>query len=73
MDSSGNVYVVDTENHRVQVFDTNGKFIAKWGSDGSGDGQFLSPMGIEVDTAGRVYVTDRENRRVQVFQGMLNR
>ena len=40
MDSTGNVYVADTWNYRVQKFTSNGAFITKWGSEGSGDGQF---------------------------------
>jgi len=34
------VYVADRDNHRVQVFDGTGAFLAKWGSPGSGKGQF---------------------------------
>jgi hypothetical protein len=34
------VYVTDSGNYRVQVFDRSGKFLRKWGSSGNGDGQF---------------------------------
>src|SRR6185437_12894000 len=44
-----------------------GKFITKWGSPGSGDGQFNSPTGIRTDSAGNVYVADFDNNRVQKF------
>ena len=37
VDSSGNVYVTDYNNNRIQKFDSNGKFITKWGSEGSSD------------------------------------
>ncbi|GAF84493.1 unnamed protein product, partial [marine sediment metagenome] len=40
VDSSGNVYVADNENHRIQKFTSDGAFLIKWGSQGSGDGQF---------------------------------
>ena len=40
VDSSGNVYVVDTKNTRVQNFDNNGTFITKWGVFGKEDGKF---------------------------------
>ncbi|HEX7175331.1 MAG TPA: PxKF domain-containing protein [Pyrinomonadaceae bacterium] len=41
-------------------------FLLKFGSTGSGPGQFLNPRGIAVDNAGNVYVPD-ENNRVQKF------
>lgn len=43
------------------------KFAAKWGSYGSGDGQFISPQGIAVDSLGNVYVADTGNHRIQKF------
>ncbi len=42
------VYVTETGNRRVQVFDANGEFVGKWGTPGTGDGQFLAPVGIGV-------------------------
>src|SRR5688572_20615113 len=36
--SSGNVYVADTANNRIQVFSSNGTFISKWGTFGGGNG-----------------------------------
>jgi DNA-binding beta-propeller fold protein YncE len=59
--------VADTWNHRIQKFDSNGNFIAKWGSLGSGDGEFDSPCGVAVDTQGFVYVADEDNHRIQKF------
>ena len=44
-------------------------FILKWGSEGSGDGQFGNPMAVAVDGAGNVYVTEQWNDRVQKFTG----
>ena len=52
VDSSDNVYVADTSNHRIEKFDSNGTFITKLGSFGSGDGQFGSPEGVAVDSSG---------------------
>lgn len=54
VDSSGYVYVADTANHRIQKFDSVGNFITKWGSKGTGDGEFDHPIGIAVDSSGYV-------------------
>lgn len=47
------LYVVDRDNHRIQVFDKSGNFKFKWGSDGKGNGQFHVPYSVDVDSAGR--------------------
>jgi len=65
--SSGNIYVVDNNNNRIQKFDSNGNFLIKWGTYGTGDGQFNTPNGVVTDNAGNVYVADRKNNRVQKF------
>ena len=67
VDASGRVYVTDTYNHRVQVFDNDGAFLLQWGSYGSAPGQFYRPMGIGIAADGRIYVGDTWNGRVQIF------
>jgi sugar lactone lactonase YvrE len=67
VDSSGSVYVADSLNGRVQQFMTNGFFISKWGSNGTADGQFNTPVGVAVDSSGNVYVADTGNHRIQKF------
>jgi DNA-binding beta-propeller fold protein YncE len=42
-------------------------FVSKWGSQGTGDGQFYAPCGIAVDSSGNVYVLDSGNSRIQKF------
>jgi DNA-binding beta-propeller fold protein YncE len=65
---SGNVFVVDGGNERVQVFDSQGNFIRKWGSpNGSGNGQFEAPWGVAADPSGNVFVAEAGNTRIQVF------
>jgi glucose/arabinose dehydrogenase/plastocyanin len=65
--SSGNIYVADTSNNRIQVFSNNGTFISKWGKYGTADGSFNSPTGIASDQQGNIYVADTSNDRIQVF------
>lgn len=60
------VYVVDSENARIQVFGLDGAYLASWGSFGTGQGQLNHPWGIDV-RGGAVYVAD--NNRVQIFDG----
>jgi DNA-binding beta-propeller fold protein YncE len=72
VDSSGNVFVVDTYNDRIQKFDSNGNFISKWGSYGTGDGEFEWPEDIAVDGSGNVYVVDLGNDRIQKFDSFGN-
>ncbi|UCE21640.1 MAG: DUF5011 domain-containing protein, partial [Candidatus Aminicenantes bacterium] len=72
VDSDGYVYVADTSNHRIQKFkptDSEEKYVfdLKWGSNGSGDGQFKLPWGICVDSNSNVYVADMQNHRFQKF------
>ena len=62
----GNVYVVDSNNHRVQVFDADGAFLRAWGAFGSEPGLFNEPWGITVDDE-FVYVADTWNHRLQKF------
>ncbi len=67
VDGSGNVYVADFSNNRVQKFDASGQFLLKFGALGSGDGQFRGPVAVFADGTGNVYVTDRSNYRIQKF------
>ncbi|VAX10956.1 hypothetical protein MNBD_GAMMA26-1789 [hydrothermal vent metagenome] len=61
------VYIVDGGNHRVLAYGPEGGFLFAFGKRGVGQGEFMWPLGIDVDGAGLVYVADKENNRVQVF------
>jgi tripartite motif-containing protein 71 len=66
IDASGNVWVADTSNNRIEKFSSAGAFIAAYGSKGSGEVQFSSPWGIAVNqTTGNVYVGDTGNNRIE--------
>ncbi len=67
VDSSGDVWVVDTGHNRVQEFNSKGEFVREFGGSGSGNGVFSKPEGIAVSSSGNVYVADTGNYRVQEF------
>jgi DNA-binding beta-propeller fold protein YncE len=67
VDGSGNVYVVDTANRRIQKFTGTGDYLTQWGTAGSGDGQFDYMNSVAVDASGHVYVADAGNNRIQKF------
>ncbi len=58
VDGQGNVYVADSNNYRIQKFDSSGGYLGQWGSCGNGNGQFKGPVGVAVDGLGNVYVVD---------------
>jgi hypothetical protein len=80
VDSSSNVFVTDSGiwlnmsgNNRTLQFDSNGNFITKWGSYGTGEGKFyfydgaFTTVGIAVDNSDNVFVADKYNNRIQKF------
>ncbi|HEY7616088.1 MAG TPA: 6-bladed beta-propeller, partial [Terriglobales bacterium] len=67
VDKDGNLFVSDTFNDRVEVFDADGNFIRTFGKAGDGPGYFARPKGIAVDADGHVWVADGVQDRVQVF------
>ncbi len=67
VDKDGNLYVSDTWNDRIEVFDADGVFIRTWGKNGDGPGDFARPKGIAIDSDGHVWVADAMLNRLQVF------
>jgi sugar lactone lactonase YvrE len=77
MDSSGNLYIADTGNHRICILDTSGNFSTYAGSangvagyldSGSSGALFNSPTSIAVDKFGRVFVADTVNNAIRVIE-----
>lgn len=67
LDPSGNVYVADTFNNRVEVFTPIGSVIRTFGSVGSNPGELASPADVAVAPSGDIYVADYGNFRISVF------
>jgi tripartite motif-containing protein 71 len=67
IDGKGRLDVADTFGHTVMVFEKSGKFDFKFGDYGTGDGQFMFPMGL-ASFGNDIYVIDREGKRVQIWE-----
>jgi tripartite motif-containing protein 2/3/tripartite motif-containing protein 71 len=66
-DSTGNVYVTDFGNARIQVFTPAGEFLRMFGGHGRGFGELYCPVGVAVDSNDMVYVSENGSNRVSVF------
>ena len=65
---SGDVYVSDLNNDRIQKFDSDGYYLSSWGISGNRPGQFQHPADLAVDPETQfVYVSDIDNSRIQKF------
>jgi uncharacterized protein (TIGR03663 family) len=67
VDANSHVYLADTGNKRIVVFDSDGNLLTQIGSEGFDVGKFSEPVDVKLDAQGNVYVTDTWNQRVQVF------
>ena len=64
---SGDIYVTDTGNNRIQRFSPDGRFIVAWGEGGDELGQLDRPMHSVFGPDGYLYVAEYLNDRIQVF------
>jgi DNA-binding beta-propeller fold protein YncE len=64
-DKGQDVYVADSGNRRIQVFDSIGNWVASWG--GPESDLFVEPTGIDLDAEGNVYVADAGASRILVL------
>lgn len=73
VDNLSNIFVADTakesENIRIQKFNSNGGFALKWGSPYYSDGNYRLcwPTGVAVDNGGNVYVLDKGDPLIKKF------
>lgn len=73
------VYVLDSGNERIKVYDSDGNYVYKWGGPFAKnifityfdwfpfEGWFSDPKSLAIDKDGKIYVGDASNKRVQVF------
>ena len=61
------IYVVDSDNHRIQVINDDFTYSHSFGIKGRAPGQLNCPCGVALDATGSVYVADRNNHHIDVF------
>jgi hypothetical protein len=66
VDNTGNFWVLDAGNHRVQVFDHNGEYVRTLGRAGQGPGEFTRPRELVI-AGDRIVVSDAGNRRFSAW------
>ena len=70
LDQAGRIYIADTGNKRIRVYELQGAeavFQYDIGSGGSGPGELDEPSGLAIHSDGRLFVADTWNRRIAVF------
>ena len=61
------IVVADSQNHRVQVFNSNGTFLRSFGHKGENAGEFSYPVGVAIDKDRKILVSENDNHRVQIL------
>ncbi|MFH0939849.1 MAG: PKD domain-containing protein [Planctomycetota bacterium] len=80
MDTAGNVYIADSQNHRIRCVATNGIIsnfagspTAESGSTGDGGAATAAlldlPLGVSLDSTGNLYIADSNNRAIRKVSG----
>lgn len=67
IDRRDRVFVADSCNHRIQVFDDSGRWTGEYGKPGSGAGELSYPYDVKIDAEGNQFVCEFGNSRIQVF------
>ncbi len=65
--TTGDIYVADTGNNRVQIFNSSGMYQSQFGTTGSGNGQFNHVFDLAIDSLGNIYTNEENNNRIQKF------
>lgn len=67
-DAQDNLYVLDANNHRVLVFDPNGKFLRKIGKKGEGPGELIAPIAMTIASDGNIVINDLGRQAYSIFR-----
>ncbi|MGD2246201.1 MAG: M56 family metallopeptidase [Candidatus Aminicenantes bacterium] len=67
MDKDGIIFIMDSGNHRIQVFDPAGNYLKTIGREGQGPGEFQQLFSMDINDEGHLYVYDRGKRSMECF------
>lgn len=67
VDKAGRIYVLDSNEANVKVFDRDGNYVRTIGRKGQGPGELRTPNDIYIGENDRIYISDVENDRLSVF------
>lgn len=71
IDADDNIVVSDTSHKCIRIYNSNGVLIETWGDMSSSEGNFFSPMGLDINLdTGRLYIADGVLERVQYYDLM---
>ena len=59
--------MTDANNHRIQIFNSHGQFVRKFGFEGKGNGQMNGPLGVGLLSNGNIVVSENDGNRLQIF------
>jgi len=72
VNTSGQTFVSDGLNNRIEIFNADGTYGGQFGTAGTGNTQFNQPYGIAFDASGYIYIADMGNNRIQVYDNSFN-
>ncbi len=64
---TGNLYIGDCHNNRIEELSSSGTYVRSIGSPGSEPGELGCPSGIRIDSSGNVWVADSEHNRIEEY------
>jgi hypothetical protein len=69
LNSTGDIFVLDTRNQRVQHFNADGAFNSTFGfaDDNANDGSFFNAFGIHINSTNFIHVADTGTNVIKVF------
>jgi len=70
VDNAGNIYILDSGNHRIQKFSPDLKYLKTIGRRGQGPAEFNYPQRLDIDLDGNIYVLDRYQSRIQILDAV---